>query len=302
MVAAAAAGTRLDHYLAQSLSGTSRKAIKRALDGGQVFVDGRTVARAGILLAGGERIELTLDAAALPALVPQLSILWQDEGLLAINKPAGLPSHPTVGNRPNALDLVSDLVAAAGGARPILLHRLDADTTGVLLFALNRASNLALSRQFSDHQIEKTYLALVSGNPPAHFAVSNHLKAGVRGRTVAVDSGGLAAQTDFSTLASRGGLALVEARPRTGRTHQIRAHLAGQGYPLLGDTLYGGLDSFLLGAATVGLQRHLLHARALSFFNPQTGERQRLVAPLPDDFCIHFNELEIDTEMVDFVL
>lgn len=302
MVAAAAAGARLDHYLAQTLAGISRKAIKRALDSGQVFVDGRTATRAGMLLAGGECVELSVEGEASPPLIPPLSVLYHDDSLLAINKPANLPVHPTVGNRLNALDLVSDYVAARGGEeRPILLHRLDADTTGLLLFALTSLANRSLSRQFSEHQIEKTYLALVSGHPPARFAVTNHLKAGVRGRTVAVSSGGLAAQTDFTTLACNSGIALVKARPRTGRTHQIRTHLASQGYPLLGDTLYGGQDSLLLPTGRIPLLRHLLHASALVFSHPLSGKKLRLTAPIPEDFCIHFNILEIDTNMVDFV-
>lgn len=285
LVETAACGARLDHYLVQSLAGVSRKAVKRALDGGQVFIDGRCAGRAGILLAGGERIELTIAADLLPVAPPSLAILWQNDDLLAIDKPASLPSHPTVAGRANALDLVSALLAADGVAmRPILLHRLDADTTGVLLFALTREANLALSRQFSDHRIEKTYLALVAGAPPAHFAVENHLRAGVRGRTEAVTSGGLAARTDFRTLASSAGIALVEALPRTGRTHQIRAHLAGAGYPLLGDPLYGGPLVVTVQGAAVAVRRHLLHARALAFAEPQSGARLMIEAPLPEDF------------------
>lgn len=300
VIAAAAAGERLDRYLVLILAPTSRKAIKRALDSGQVFVDGRCVGRAGTLLRGGEEIELTIDGEALPPIIPQLSILWQDDDLLAINKPAGLPAHQTVSGGPNALDLVSEFIAAGGGTfRPILLHRLDADTTGLLLFALTRAANLALCRQFSEHQIEKSYLALVSGSPPAHFVVRNHLKAGVRGRTVAVTSGGLAAQTDFSTLACRDGMALVAARPRTGRTHQIRAHLAGEGYPLLGDPLYGGMISLPLAPRSVPLPRHLLHASSLVMTHPQSGQRQTLTAPLPEDFLLLLNLLQIDVKMVD---
>lgn len=301
LVTAAAQGERLDHFLAKTLAPISRKAIKRALDSGQVFVDGCCAGRAGILLRGGERIELTFDGEAPPPVTLALSILWQDESLLAINKPAGLPAHPTVSGRANALDLVSELYAQSGETtRPILLHRLDADTTGLLLFALSRDANLSLSRQFSTHQIEKTYLALVNGCPPPHFVVSNHLKAGVRGRTVAVASGGLAAQTDFHTLACRDGIALVAARPRTGRTHQIRAHLAGLGYPLLGDALYGGMNSLALAAGRAALPRHLLHAYSLVMTHPQSGERQTLTAPLTEDFLFFLNALEIDTKMVDF--
>ena len=300
MTAATAVGERLDHYLVQVLAAASRKAIKRALDGGQVFVDGRCVVRAGALLRGGERIELTLDGETPPAVAPPLAILWQDDSLLAINKPAGLPAHPTVSGRANALDQVSEFIAANGGtARPILLHRLDADTTGLLLFALTREANLSLARQFSEHQIEKTYLALVSGTPPARFVVSNHLKAGVRGRTMAVASGGLAAQTDFRTLASHAGVSLVAARPRTGRTHQIRIHLAGQGYPLLGDPLYGGETSLLLAFGRVPVPRHLLHAHALVMMHPQSQQEQILTAPLSEDFLFFLNALEIDAGMVD---
>jgi 23S rRNA pseudouridine1911/1915/1917 synthase len=301
LVVAAARGERLDHYLVKTLAPTSRKTIKRALDGGRVFIDGCCAGRAGIVLQGGERIDLTLDGEIPAPVVPQLLILWQDDCLLAINKPAGLPAHPTVSGRPNALDLISALFAeSAGTARPILLHRLDADTTGLLLFALTREANLSLSRQFSEHQIEKTYLALVSGSPPEHFVVSNHLKAGVRGRTLAVASGGLAAQTDFRTLACHAGVALVAARPRTGRTHQIRVHLAGRGYPLLGDILYGGMAVLPLTTGNIPLPRHLLHALTLGMMHPHTGQRQTLTAPLPADFRMILKALEIDTKMVDF--
>lgn len=301
LVPATAQGERLDRHLVEFLAPTSRKVIKRALDSGQVFVDGRCVVRAGTLLRGGERIELTIDSEAPSPVAPQLTILWQDEDLLAINKPAGLPAHPTVSGRPNALDLVSALFAEnVGMARPILLHRLDADTTGLLLFALTRAGNLSLSRQFSEHQIEKTYLALVSGRPPEHFAVSNHLKAGVRGRTMAVASGGLAAQTNFHTLASRNGVSLVVARPRTGRTHQIRVHLAGLGFPLLGDILYGGMAVLPLVTGNIPLPRHLLHALSLEMIYSRSGQRQTLSAPLPEDFTVVLDALGIDTKMVDF--
>ena len=301
LVSATAQGARLDHYLVEALAPTSRKSVKRALNSGQVFVDGRCVVRAGTILCGGERIELTLDGESPASVPPILSVLFQDDSLLAINKPAGLPAHPTVSGRLNALDLVSEIIGRGGETvRPILLHRLDADTTGLLLFALTRDANLSLSRQFSEHQIKKCYLALVSGTPPACFSISNHLKAGVRGRTVAVSSGGLAAQTDFRTLASREGISLVAAYPRTGRTHQIRVHLAGLGYPLLGDALYGGMRSLSLAVGSVIVVRHLLHAHSLILTHPQSGERQTLIAPLAEDFSLILKSLGIDTKTVDF--
>jgi 23S rRNA pseudouridine1911/1915/1917 synthase len=288
-----ATGERLDLFIARGLAGVSRKAVKKALDGGQVFVDGRTERRAGHLLRGNETVTVTLDLPEPVPPVPELPILYRDGQLLAVDKPAGLPSHPTVAGRVNALSLVSELLQGEGEGTPILLHRLDADTTGVLLFALTDAANRELSRQFAEREIEKTYLALVAGNPPDSFHVRDFLKPGVRGRTVAVASGGQPAETIFRTLKTNnpplakggaGGVALVEARPKTGRTHQIRAHLAGEGCPLLGDTLYGGPRLVGTGGERIHIRRHLLHAFRLSFRHPATGRETTIEAPLPADF------------------
>lgn len=287
---ASAAGERLDLFIARGLAGVSRKAVKKALDGGQVFVDGRVERRAGHLLRGSETVSLTLDLPEPVPPAPELPILYRDEHLLAVDKPAGLPAHPTVAGRVGALSRVSELLQEEGEGIPILLHRLDADTTGVLLFALTDAANRELSRQFAGREVEKVYLALVAGVPPASFRVENHLKAGVRGRTVAVASGGQPAETCFRTLCNSsakggsGGVALVEARPKTGRTHQIRAHLAGEGYPLLGDTLYGGPRLVELGGERLHVRRHLLHAFRLTFRHPASGEEVTIEAPIPVDF------------------
>lgn len=285
------AGTRLDLFLAGCLAGVSRKTIKRALDGGCVFVDGRVQRRANYSLRGNERVFLTLAGESPPPAKPELHILYRDEGLLAIDKPAGFHSHPTVDGRGNALDLVrEELAAGEGGETPILLHRLDGDTTGVLLFALNIETNRDLARQFAQRQVEKTYLALVAGNPPDVFSVRNSLKAGVRGRTIAVTSGGQIAETHFRTLSRAAQFALVEALPKTGRTHQIRTHLAGLGHPLLGDELYGGPTSLSLGGSCLHLRRHLLHASRLGFFSPESRHFMTIDAPLPTDFLPFLRE------------
>jgi 23S rRNA pseudouridine1911/1915/1917 synthase len=294
LVAPEAVGSRLDLYLVQALAGVSRKSVKKALDGGQVFVGGRCERRAGMVLAGGETIVVTVEAAAPSPAPPPLTILYRDRDLLAIDKPAGLPAHPTVAGRANALEMVSALLLSEGHLTPpILLHRLDADTTGVLLFALTAAANRALYRQFVEHAIAKVYLALVAGAPPESFTISNHLKAGVRGRTVAVASGGQPAETAFRTLQKLSppllkegerGFALVEARPKTGRTHQIRAHLAGAGYPLLGDALYGNTAAIDIAGCRRLPSRHLLHAFRLSFQHPATQQTVTIEAPLPADF------------------
>lgn len=276
-------GQRLDVFLAETVPGASRKAVKRALDRGQVFVDGRVERRAGRVLAGGEELAATIVAAPLEIPPPALAVIYRDAALLAVNKPPGLPAHPTVAGRANALDLVRDLLGDK--AEPILLHRLDADTSGVLLFALSASSNRALAADFAERQVVKRYLALAGGVPGPAFSVSNHLRAGVRGRTVAVASGGQAAHTDFRTLGLGPGFALVEALPHTGRTHQIRVHLAGSGFPLLGDTLYGGVRTLGLADGQVLVApRHLLHAHSLEFTHPQEKRPLRLVAPLFPDF------------------
>ena len=281
-VETSAAGERLDSYLARRLDGVSRKRVKRALDGGQIFLDGQVIRRAGHLLAGGEQVIATVDVDSRNPLSPP-PVLFRDEHLLAIDKPAGLAPHRTPGGGANAHDLVTEQLGRHHNP-PILLHRLDKDTSGVLLFALTPEANRELSRQFSAREVRKTYLALVAGEPPATFAVRNHLKAKNRGRTVAVSSGGQLAETDFRTLASGSAIALVEARPRTGRTHQIRVHLAGSGFPLLGDTLYGGPSFVSPGEQTLAVPRHLLHAVRLSFTHPDSEETIVIEAPIPEDF------------------
>ncbi|BCR05357.1 hypothetical protein DESUT3_24260 [Desulfuromonas versatilis] len=279
-----AAGERLDLFLARSLEGVSRKAVKRALDGGQVFVDGRVVKRASHLLAGGETVRLTVERSTAAETVIEPQVVFADEHLLALCKPAGMESHPTGSLRPNALDWVCGHLDQTGGGRPILLHRLDVDTSGLLLFALDGGANLALARQFSGREVQKTYLALVTGHPPVSFSVANHLRAAARGRTLAVRSGGQPAQTDFRLLGRGATFSLVEARPRTGRTHQIRAHLAGEGFPLLGDELYGGPMLVEAGSRSLPVPRHMLHAFRLSFRHPCSAEILTLTTPPPEDF------------------
>lgn len=283
IVTAVDAGERLDLYLAAALQ-LPRKRIKTALDGGSVFVDGRCERRAGRLLTAGETILVTVATSCPERVVPELRIVARGDGWLAIDKPAGLVAHPTVAGDVNALDLVRTLLRRDDvSAAPILLHRLDRDTSGLLLFALSAAANRHLFRAFSERTAEKTYYALCAGTAQREWRVENHLRPGVRGRTVAVQSGGQRAETSFRLLSAAGGVSLIEARPKTGRTHQIRVHLAGCGLPLLGDTLYGGPDKLQTEKTLLPLSRHLLHAGRLAFVDPD-GAAIALEASLPPDF------------------
>ncbi|PLX97087.1 MAG: RluA family pseudouridine synthase [Desulfuromonas sp.] len=287
-VPAEAAGVRLDIYLTETLSGVSRKQIKKSLDAGKLFIDGRCERRAGTLLQGGEALLVTLEGKAPQKQLAPLTILYRDDDLLALAKPPGLPVHPTTAGRANVLDLLRQQLQQAGeSVEPVLLHRLDVDTSGLLLFALSPRGNSLLSEQFARHTLQKEYWAMVQGRPPDHFKVENHLRPGRRGRTVAVENVGQPAQTRFQTLAWTPGskevvpLALVAAFPRTGRTHQIRVHLAGLGHPLLGDRLYGGREQ--LPGYEIQPRRYLLHAYRLILTHPN-GNRLTLEAPLPEDF------------------
>ncbi|GAB4257401.1 RluA family pseudouridine synthase [Deferrisoma sp.] len=270
------AGQRLDRLVAEALPGTSRRQAKRWIDGRRVWVNGRVEIMASRVLRGGERVEVEPEAPPEPAEPPEIPVVWEDDRLLAVNKPPGIPSGPTRDPRRNH---VEGVLAARRGSPLVLVHRLDLDTTGALLLAKTPEAGAGLARLFRERRVEKTYLALVEGEPPGTFHVVSHLREG-QGRVHVVRSGGLRAETRFETLARGGGVALVAARPRTGRMHQIRIQLAREGFPILGDPVYGGPNR--VGDLTV--HRQMLHALALRFPHPATGEPLRIVAPPPEDF------------------
>ena len=229
-----------------------------------------------------------------PAALP-LEVLLADDALIALDKPAGLTVHPGAGNRDRTLVNVllhhyGDSLSQAGGEeRPGIVHRLDKDTSGVILVARTDLAHRLLSRQFHDRTTHKLYLALVRGDPPDTAEVDAPLGRHPKDRKkMAVVSGGRAAQTAFRVRERWPGYALVEARPRTGRTHQIRVHLKSIGCPIVADATYGGGER--LSRADLGLdpdapllERHALHAHRLEFEHPTTKERSTVEAPLPED-------------------
>ena len=220
---------------------------------------------------------------------PEISnlVLWSDETLLVVNKPAGLPTLPD-GYDPTAPYLGGILTPTFG--RLWVVHRLDRHTSGVVVFARTSQAHRLLNSQFEGRQVSKVYHALVVGNPDwAEKTVQEPLLANGdrRHRTIVDAQKGKTAETSFRVLEQFGGYALIEAVPHTGRTHQIRAHLAFLGFPVVADKLYGG------GLEQLPLERTALHASRLTINHPTSGERIAFEAPYPEDFRAALDQLRI---------
>ena len=311
---AAQRGVRLDHFLASGLAKAFKHEIPRSLacriiESGAVSRDGLRERLASSKLATGMLIEVNVDPTTLDStgLAPASGVgnqefswtprrvLFEDEWLLAVDKPAGLPTHPTLDQRRTSV--FSTLQAFLGqrdGGTPYLglHHRLDRDTTGVLLLTKHQKANAGTAALFSGKTLQKSYHALaVYGAPvPDTWEVENHL--GVVGRVQkasrfgAVCSGGDPARTSFRVLERLPGALLVEARPHTGRTHQIRVHLAEGGHAIVGDSFYGGPAHLTAGPAggRVAAPRVMLHAASLEFLHPITHVALKISSARPADF------------------
>ena len=287
-----ASGRRLDEVVAE-LAGTSRSRAARWATDGLVTVDGRPRPKSYRVREGG-RLAWTPPPAP-PAGGPvaenrPLTVRYEDDRLLVVAKPAGLvvhpgPGHPT-GTLVNALlGRAQTPLSAGGGAadRPGIVHRLDKDTSGLLLVAKDDATHLALARELAAHRVERRYLALVQGRLPGGTGtvdapVGRHPRD--RKRMAVVATGGRQAVTHWRVLETFPAVQLVEATLETGRTHQVRVHLASLRHPLAGDRTYGA-DPTL--AARLGLTRPFLHAWRLAFDHPGDGTRVELTEPLPPD-------------------
>lgn len=275
---------RLDAVVA-ALTRRPRAEIQRDIEAGRVRVDG-VPRHKSHLLRGGERI--VLDSRAddeLEAELPAVPVRYRDEHLVVVSKPAGLVSHPTVRRRTGTLvnrllGMQMPLADTGDPSRPGIVHRLDAGTSGLMIVASSAEAAAGLGRQLRRHEIDRRYLALVRGSFD-HESFTVDAPLGRRVARVVVDrSHGRQAQTWFEMRERFRGASLLEAAPRTGRTHQIRVHLAAVGHPVLGDRAYGGAGD---DARELGLGRPFLHAWRLRFDHPVTGERIELEEPLPDD-------------------
>jgi 23S rRNA pseudouridine1911/1915/1917 synthase len=277
-------GERLDVFLSRAVPALSRSQARRLIDDGLVTVDG-TPQRASYRLNSGARVTAAPPPAeeAEPAGEPiPLTIIYRDEDVIVVDKSAGLTVHPAPGHPSGTLvnallALDPGLVALRDRMRPGIVHRLDRDTSGLLVVARNEHARADLTRQLKQREVSKTYLALVQGVPrPPQGTIEAPIARHPRNRKkMAVIAGGREAETRYRLREEIDGLALLEVEPVTGRTHQIRVHLAAIGHPVVGDSVYGKRSEI------VG--RQFLHAWRLAFDLPSSGRRVEFESPLPVD-------------------
>jgi 23S rRNA pseudouridine1911/1915/1917 synthase len=292
-----AAGSRLDAWLAASIAGLSRSRAQRAIASGDVLVNGE-VAKASLKLRDGDRVEVELPAPPTTDVAPEaidLTVVYEDDDIAVIDKPAGLVVHPGAGIHSGTLANALVHRYGRGGAGPVsrpgIVHRLDRETSGLLVVARTEAAHAALSEQFQNRTVSKRYLALVYGRVGRDAAtldkpIARHPQIRVR-MAVASPGRGRPAHTEYRVLERFDETTYVEVDIRTGRTHQIRVHLADAGHPVVADETYGkgrakGVRDTGLRRRIEALGRQFLHASRLAFDHPRTGERMELSSPLPE--------------------
>ena len=299
-------GKRIDAYLASRYPDYSRSVIQKVIDAKAVLINGQPT-KASYKVRLDDEIKVWLPELADDTPVPEdipLQVVYEDEALTVVNKPPGMVVHPAKGHWSgtlvNALQFHYDaLSTVAGESRPGIVHRLDRDTTGLLLVAKDDLAHRNLAKQFEERSVRKEYLALVSGSPQRDsdyveqsigFHPTHREKMAIR----LAQDGGKEAVTFYEVLERFNGYAYVQCKPRTGRTHQIRVHLTHVGHPILADKLYTNRDRISLGdlageqieeAETILIARQALHAHKLYLRHPRTGEELALHAPLPDDMA-----------------
>lgn len=290
------AGQRADSLLARRLEGLTRSAAARLLEEGRVTDRGRPVAK-NLRVRLGQVLEVTLPEPEEPEARPQdipLDVVYEDEDVIVVNKPTGMVVHPAPGHPDGTLvnallyHCGESLSGVGGQKRPGIVHRIDRDTSGLIIAAKNDAAHLALSAQLSDHTLARTYECLVMGNlrqdsgtvdAPIGRHPSDRKKMAVEPRN------GRRAVTHWEVIARYPGVTHLRCRLETGRTHQIRVHLAHIGHPILGDTVYGAKKP------VPGLTGQCLHAVGLRFLHPRTGEPVELTCPLPEEFVRMLDKL-----------
>ena len=279
---------RLDAFLASSLDGLTRSQATRLIESSEVAVNGRAVSKS-YKLAGGEDVAVTLPEPEPVEAVPQdipLDVVYEDADVIVVNKPSGMVVHPAPGHPDGTLvnallyHCAGTLSGIGGALRPGIVHRIDRDTSGLIIAAKNDAAHQYLSAQLADHTLARTYECIVVGKlredrGAVDAPIARHPTDRKR---MAVVAGGREAVTHWEVIARYPGYTHVRCRLETGRTHQIRVHMAYIGHPILGDTVYGAKKE------VPGLTGQCLHAVGLRFLHPRTHEVVELSCPLPEEF------------------
>lgn len=289
------AGLRLDAFLSAD-GGLTRSQAARLIEEGRVCVNGRAAAKSA-RLAGGETVTVDIPEVRDTALVPQdipLDVVYEDEDVIVVNKPKGLVVHPAPGHPDGTLvnallHHCGDSLSGIGGEkRPGIVHRIDRDTSGLIIAAKNDAAHLALSAQLKDHSLSRTYECLVTGSMKQNSGTVDAPIDRAPGdrKKMAVVPAGRRAVTHWEVIARYSGVTHLRCRLETGRTHQIRVHMAYIGHPILGDTVYGAKKP------VPGLTGQCLHATGLRFVHPRTGQVVELHCPLPEEFTRMLEKLE----------
>jgi 23S rRNA pseudouridine1911/1915/1917 synthase len=304
-IATTADGWRLDRALADAVPTLSRERLKVLIASGAVTRDGQMVRDPAKRAAAGDRLLVAVPVPTLPHNEAQdipLVIAYEDEHLIVIDKPAGLVVHPAAGNLDGTLvnallhHCQGSLSGIGGVARPGIVHRIDKDTSGLMVAAKTDRAHEGLARQFHDHSIDRRYRAIVGGIPrPAEGKVDAPLaRSATNRKKIAIVQGGKRAVTHFRTMTTLKDAALVECRLETGRTHQVRVHMASIGHALLGDPVYGrtkGAQKALL--ETLGFRRQALHAARLGFIHPVKSTALAFESEMPADMQELFTELHV---------
>lgn len=289
-------GARLDAFLARAMEDLTRSAAAKAIEEGRVLVSGKVPSKS-LKLTGNETIEFTPEEPAPIDAVPQdipLDVVYEDDDVIVVNKPSGLVVHPAPGHSGGTLvnallfHCGASLSGVGGALRPGIVHRIDRDTSGLIIAAKNDYAHQFLSAQLADHTLARTYECIVVGNLREDSGtVDAPIARDSRDRKrMAVVPGGRRAVTHWTVLARYPGYTHVQCRLETGRTHQIRVHMAYLGYPILGDTVYGAKKP------VPGLTGQCLHAVGLQFIHPRTKELVSLSCPLPGEFTAALRKID----------
>lgn len=290
------ANMRIDAYLCAHTE-ISRSRVSALMQDGGVFVDGRAQIKPAFKVSAGQRIALTVPQARPVAVEPQdipIDILYQDGDVVIVNKPCGMVVHPAAGNEDHTLVNallyhVHDLSGIGGEVRPGIVHRLDKDTSGLILIAKNDKAHAALSDQFKERTMEKHYRAVAFGNfPEDHGLIDAPIaRHPVDRKRMAIVRDGKPSRTEWTVLERLKSATYLDVHLLTGRTHQIRVHMQSIGHPLLGDSIYAPNIK-----TSAHVPRLMLHAYSLSFTHPATGERMTITAPLPEKFSMTLDKLK----------